>query len=367
METSKLKGRAMPHTLKLKGRALLQRISCAPRTAKPADHAADPTRPQISKPKQLARLPHTPRASKVYSKIDTLPEGFSDAPLTSGCLVLEGGAFRGLYSAGVIDALMLNNINMQCTVGTSAGALYGFCYTSAMLGSARYNLTYRHDARYVGPRALMKNQGIIGWDFVYGRIFLQTAEERQRFYNDSRRFVAVATNIDTGCAEYLEKGDVQHRPCADIIAAVCASASMPFVSKPVWVGAHQYLDGGCACKIPYQWALDEGYEKIIVIRTREPEYRKPTPKKTARSARLAYGRTHPQFAKVFAQSDFAYNKQCEEIEALKCAGRICVIAPSEKVQVERMEPDVEKLGALYQLGLADAQAMMPQIKEYLGK
>ncbi len=322
---------------------------------------------EISKPKETAKLPRSPRASKVYSKIDTLPQGYSNAPLTPGCLVLEGGAFRGLYSAGVIDALLLNDINLQCTVGTSAGALYGFCYTSAMLGSARFNLRYRHDSRYVGPRALVKNQGIIGWDFVYGRIFLQTREERERFYNNDRRFVAVATNVDTGCAEFLEKGDIEHRPCADIIAAICASASMPYVSKPIWVGANQYLDGGCACKIPYRWAIDEGYEKIVVIRTREATYRKPTPKKTARMARLTYAREFPKFAETFARSDFAYNEQCEEIEDLERKGRICVVSPSQKVEVERMEPDVEKLGALYQLGLADAQAQMSEIKRYLGK
>ncbi len=333
--------------------------------------AAD-IRPVVSKKKrakkQAAEKKHIPRSrGQVYSGIEELPLGFASENLTKGCLVLEGGAFRGLYTSGVLDALMENDINLQSTVGVSAGALYGFCYTGAQLGSARINLRYRHDNRYVGPRALKKNHGIFGWDFLFGRIQLQTAEERRRFFDERRRFVAVATNIDTGEAEYLEKGDVDHRPCYDIIAATCASASMPYVSKPVWVGASRYLDGGCADKIPFQWAIDEGYEKIIVVRTRERAFRRETGKSTERMAKATYGKEFPAFAEALGRSDFAYNEQCARLEELECEGRLLVVYPSEPVEVTRLEKDMEKLGALYHLGYNDTMAMVDQIKAYLAE
>ena len=319
-------------------------------------------RKKASEPKR----PRGPRKGLVYSGIDDIPEGFVEGPLTEGCLVLEGGAFRGLYTGGVIDALMQAGVNLQATVGVSAGALYGFCYTMGQLGSAKINLRYRHDQRYVGARALMRNQGIIGWDFLFGRVELTTYEERQHFFDDRRRFAVGVTNMDTGRDEYLEKGDAEHAPCSDIVAATCASASMPYVSKPVFVGANRYLDGGCACKIPYQWALDKGYKKVIVVRTREKAFRKDEGRKTEMMAKAAYGKEYPAFAKALGDSDRFYNQQCEELERLEEQGRLMVIYPSEPVTVGRLEGDMEKLGALYHLGYDDTQAMLPQIREYLG-
>jgi predicted patatin/cPLA2 family phospholipase len=345
-----------------------------PKVAKTKERKAkaENIRPVDAK-KKRAKKPATekkrlPRSrGQVYSGIEELPLGFASENLTKGCLVLEGGAFRGLYTSGVLDALMENDINLQSTIGVSAGALYGFCYTGAQLGSARINLRYRHDNRYVGSRAIKKNHGIFGWDFLFGRIQLQTAEERRRFFDERRRFVAVVTNIDTGKAEYLEKGDVDHRPCYDIVAATCASASMPYISKPVWVGASRYLDGGCADKIPFQWAIDEGYEKIIVVRTRDRAFRRDTGKATERMAKATYGKEFPAFAEVFGKSDFAYNEQCDRLEELEREGRLLVIYPSEPVEVTRLEKDMEKLGALYHLGYDDTMAMMDKIKAYLAE
>ena len=341
------------------GRALAR----AAKSAKAGGSAA------LSKAKARRKQTKPPvrqQTSNVYSGIDELPTGFASENLTPGCLVLEGGAFRGLYSGGVIDALMDNDINLQAICGVSAGALYGFCYTGAQRGSARINLRYRHDSRYVGTRALRKNQGIMGWDFLFGRVELQSAEERRRFYDDRRRFAVVATNVDTGCAEYLEKGDADHRGCADIVAATCASASMPYVSQPVWVGANRYLDGGCADKIPFQWAIDEGYQKIIVIRTREKGFRKPESKNTPLAAHARYGRDFPAFAEALGASDHNYNLQCDQLEKLEEQGRVKVIYPSQPVDVARLEGDMEKLGQLYHLGYDDTMAQMDDIKAYLG-
>lgn len=105
--------------------------------------------------------------NKRFSGISKLPNGNTSNKIVPGCIVLEGGAFRGLYTSGVLDALMQFEINMQCTVGTSAGALNGFNYVAGQIGrSARINLGYRHDSRYVGLEAFKNNKGIIGFDFL---------------------------------------------------------------------------------------------------------------------------------------------------------------------------------------------------------
>lgn len=300
-----------------------------------------------------------------YEDIDKLPTGFASRNLTPGILVLEGGGFRGLYTAGVIDALMQADINFQATVGVSAGALYGFCYTSGQLGSARINLQYRHDDRYMGGRAMIKNHGIMGWDFMFDELALPNTEACRRFYDDSRRFTAVVSNVDTGKAEYFEKGDHAHASCTDIIQAVCASASLPYISEPIEMDGQHYLDGGCCDKIPVRWAIDQGYDKVVVVRTRHKEYRKEIEPSGSKAAYMVYGKQHPEFAKALAEGDENYNRTCDLLDQLEAEGRIFSITPSKPVEVGRLEGNVDKLGDLYWDGYNDAQALMDDLRAYL--
>lgn len=147
--------------------------------------------------------------------------------------------------------------------------------------------------------------------------------------------------------------------------AVQASASIPYVSRPVEVEGVPCLDGGCADRVPFQWALDEGYEKILVVRTRTREYRdKPNPK-TAHVAKRFYW-NYPEFAQVLAETDESYNRQCDTMDSLQSQGRIFVIHPSQTPTVKMLEKDLGKLLSLYQLGYRDAQAQLPALRTYLG-
>ncbi len=231
--------------------------------------------------------------SKIYSGIDSLPHGDASGKITPGCLVSEGGAFRGVYAQGVMDALMEEDINMQCAVGVSAGAMSSLNYVTGQIGrSGRINLRYRHDKRYVGARNFVKNRGLIGFDFVFYNVPNDPINEK-RLRDPSRRFVAVATNCETGKTEYLEQSN-----CSNIFTAIQASASMPYISKMVKLDGKLFLDGACSVKIPYEWALQQGYEKIIVIKTRHKSFRY----ESTEESRLPYKvyRNYPSFADSYA-------------------------------------------------------------------
>lgn len=297
--------------------------------------------------------------NKFYSKMADIPRGMAGDRLTEGCLVLEGGAFRGLYTQGFLDAMMVHDINMGCVIGVSAGALGGMNYVSGQIGrSARINLGFRHDSRYVGAKALIHGHSILDVGFLTEERGIFEPLDRTRFERPDRRFIAVATNCLNGETTYFEKGK-----CSDIIQAIRASATMPFISPMVMIDGIPYLDGGCSCKIPYRWALEQGFEKIVVIRTRDPSFRK---KERGSSAALKFYRHYPAFAQKLADSTRDYNRQCDEIEQLHAAGRLMRLAPSEPVTVSRIEGDLEKLGALYRLGWNDCIAALEQIKAYLG-
>lgn len=302
--------------------------------------------------------------SKVFSRIDDLLDGTAPDNIVNGCMVLEGGAFRGVYTEGVLDYLMTQGINMSCTVGVSAGAINAANYVSGQIGrSARTNLRYRHNSDYVGLGAIRKNDGIIGFDFLYNELEKTDPLDKERMFDSSRRLVAVVTNLLTGKAEYIDRDE-----CSDIFQAIRASASLPLVSKPVNVDGTPCLDGGCVCKIPFDWAINEGYEKIIVIKTREDSFRKPDEVKPeqVKIANFIY-KEYPEFARVLPFNDVNYNEQCDRLDRLRDEGRVFVISPSEPVTIGRLEPDMEKLGELYFLGVEDAKRNYEKLKEYLEK
>lgn len=296
--------------------------------------------------------------SKPYSRLSEIPHGNAEGPIINGCLVLEGGAFRGLYTQGFLDGMMQAGLNMSHVIGVSAGALSGINYVAGQIGrSARINLGFRHDDRYIGARALLHSGSVLDIGFLTEDRHVFEPLDEERFNRPGQTLIAVATNCLTGEPEYFEQGT-----CDDIALAVRASATMPYISPMVDIGGVPYLDGGCSCKIPYRWALDRGFGKIVVIRTRDAGFRKDD--HVHKTAFRVY-RDHPAFARKLAMSNFDYNRQCDEIEQLHEEGALLRIAPSQPVEVSRLEPDVEKLGELYWLGWRDAANSLDDIIDYL--
>lgn len=176
--------------------------------------------------------------------------------------------------------------------------------------------------------------------------------------NPARHLAVSATNLQTGEVEYFEKGS------CDIFKAVRASASVPYVTRPVVIGGIPYLDGGCAEKIPFPWSETCGEEKIVVVRTRELSYRRKP--ETSKLAGRIY-RKYPNFVKSLEAVNENYNCMVELLEKKAAADEIFLIAPSEPVTVSRFDGDMEKLGALYWLGYHDMEGSIERLDRYLGK
>lgn len=298
---------------------------------------------------------------KAFSGLADLPHGRAKKNSIAGCIVLEGGAFRGVYSSGVLDALMENDINMECTIGVSAGALNGLNYVAGDIGrSARINLGYRHDKRYVGMKAVRKNMGIIGFDFVFKDVDRFDPMNMERILKGNRQLVIVATNCNNGKPEYFTKDN-----CSDLLKAAQASASMPYVSKMVEVDGIPCLDGGCSDKIPFEWAIKNGFEKVIVVRTRPVSYRKSQDKKVVKKMTQRIYSKYPEFEESLEKMNDNYNRQCDLLEKLEKQKRVFVVSPSLEVTVGRVERDMEKLGDLYYMGYNDMKNRLDELKEYL--
>ena len=297
--------------------------------------------------------------NKVYSGMDTLPIGRADDSITEGCIVLEGGGWKGLYTLGVLDYLMLQNINFRSTVGISAGALSGLGYVTGQIGWAvRVDLGFRHDRNYCGIGAVRRDHGVTGFTYLYRDILKTLPFDKRKFKETEKEFAVGVTNMLTGQIEYLEKGK------SNMSAAVRASATVPYVSRPVVIKGVPYLDGGCAEKIPYSWAESRGEKKVVVVKTREWAYRR-SEKKSIMDSVLYH--KYPHFVEAMARSKNEFNRMTERLEELHRNGEVFVIAPSKPVEVTRFEGDLEKLGALYWLGYRDMEGQMENLRKYLGE
>lgn len=298
----------------------------------------------------------------VYSKIDKIPSGKAGETITPGCAVLEGGALLGLYTAGVLDALMLMDINLQTTVGVSAGSMFGSGYVAGQIGrGAKFHLSNRFNSRYIGAGAELFDHSYFSLPYIFDDSNYEEPFDAERFYRPERRFAAIATDCDTGLPVVFEKGR-----CKNIFDGIRASSTIPILSAMVEIDGGKYLDGCCSVNIPYQWAFDEGFEKIVVVRTKEREYRQLVFTELEKQMIRARYRSYPNLAEAFAGSSERFNHECDELDRLEEEGKIFVIAPSRVITHHRAELDVEKLGSLYRLGMRDARKSEKELKAFLG-
>lgn len=274
-------------------------------------------------------------------------------------LLLEGGAMRGMYTAGVLDVLLDNKIKVDCIMGVSAGALFGVNYKSRQKGRAyRFNLKYINDKRYFGMYSLITTGNILNQEFCFKDIpDVLDDFNYATFKKTKEEFYAVVTNIQTGQAEYIKIDDLKKN-----IEYLRASGSMPFVSKPVQIGEKMYLDGGIADGIPIKKMQEMGLDKIIVVLTRPEEYRKK--KMNTTLAKIVY-KDYPRLIDTMSKRYKIYNKAVDEVNFLKDEGEIFLIRPSEYVKIKRVEKDEKVLTKMYNLGVSDATNLLKNLKDYL--
>lgn len=278
--------------------------------------------------------------------------------INKSALVLEGGALRGLYTAGILDVLMENNIKVDAIFGVSAGALFGINYKSKQIGRAlRYNLKYAHDKRYMGMYSLITTGDIMNRDFCFNKLVYELDPLDFEAYDSSDvDFYAVVTNVQTGQAEYIEIKNAEKD-----MEYLRASGSMPFVSNLVEINENKYLDGAISDPIPLQKAIDMGYGKIIVVQTRPANYSK---KKSWLPFGLVYHK-YPEFIKTANNVCAKYNKTLNLIKEYENSGKILVLRPSKKIKMRRVEKNLNKLQAIYDVGIKDCNESLDKIKEYL--
>ena len=276
-------------------------------------------------------------------------------------LVLEGGAMRGMFTAGVLDVLLDEQIAVDGAVTVSAGALFGINYPAKQRGRVlRYNLKYLHDKRYMGWHSLFTTGNVVNKAFAFYELpFTLDPFDQATFAASQIDFWVTLTNIETGEPEYVKITDAFAQ-----MEALRATSAMPMVSRVVEIEGKKYLDGGISDSIPLDKAMALGYDKIIVILTRPLDYRK---KPSNNWLFKFFYRNYPKLIERWANRYAEYNQAVEKVIEMEKAGKIFVIRPSESLDISRLEKDLAKVQAMYDLGVKDGQAALSELKDYLAK
>lgn len=279
-------------------------------------------------------------------------------------ITMEGGASRTIFSCGVTDALLEENIMPDYFIGVSAGIAFGVSYLSGQKGrNLELAKSYMGDKRYMGAKHLLnrKNRSYYNLPFVFQEI----PHKLLPFdYDALERFpgkvVACVTNIHTGKPEYLEVPRREEQ--FDTLVASCA---LPVLFQPVKVGKHYYMDGALADSVPFLRAVEKGCDKNIVILTREKGYRKK-PGHSLKMVSRIY-QSYPNLVDALKHRAENYNLCMRELWAREKAGEVFIIAPDSTLGVGRTESDPEKLHALYEEGYYKAKESICALKKYLEK
>jgi predicted patatin/cPLA2 family phospholipase len=276
-------------------------------------------------------------------------------------LVLEGGAMRGLFTAGITDVMMEHEVWPDGIVGVSAGAAFGCNYKSRQPGRAiRYNMRFARDPRSSGLRSLLTSGDYFNAEFAYHVVPREYDRfDDAAFEQNPMEFVAVCTNVETGEAVYkrLVKSD------SLTYDWIRASASMPLASRVVELEGYKLLDGGVADSIPLEYFERQGYERNVVILTQPLGYQKE-PNRLMPLMRVVL-RKYPLMLKAMDNRHLMYNRQLAYVAEAERQGRCLVIRPDGPIPIGHISHDADEMKRVYDLGRSMGERNIEKIKQYL--
>ncbi len=299
-----------------------------------------------------------------YSIINTIFVVWRDS-MREGTIVLEGGAARGIFSAGVLDYLMEQDMYFKNVIGVSAGACNAYSYVSKQIGRSKESMIHEdYPFKYLNLRKCMKTGSLMDMDTLFDTIpnELYPVDYETFFASDMRCLFSV-TNCITGKVDFIE---VEERDDERLMRVCRASSSLPLVSPIVMIDGIPYLDGGIADSVPVRKALELGEEKVVVILTQQADYRKvPSSKGMNGIYEKSYSK-YPELVKTIRRRYKQYNESMDMIQQLEKEGKIFVIRPTVR-PVGRLEKKKETLEAFYNHGYQAMRAQFVELQLYLSE
>lgn len=279
-------------------------------------------------------------------------------------LLLEGGAMRSVFSAGVVDRLLEEGVHIPNVLAVSAGAYAGMNYVSGQKGRIiDAVIEPLREYKYLGFGTFLKKGTFFDMDYLFKEVPKKRAPfdfDKMKAY--AGRFLTSTVNLVTGEIIYYENFCDEEE-----FFRICQAAnSLPLIAKITWIDNAPMLDGGMADAIPITKALEEGWEKIVVVLTRGAAYRKKPHNKLYQWVLDTVYRKYPKFLELTRTRYQTYNDALDKIAQLEAQGRAFVFRPTTLL-VGNNESNVDTLLAGYQHGYDMAGSRLEELKNFLNR
>ncbi len=275
-------------------------------------------------------------------------------------LVLEGGGFRGIFTAGILETFLENKLYFDSVYGVSAGASYGASYMSKQPERNLKVNTFIGDKRYCGISHLIRTGSFFSWDFIYEELAHNIFPFDYETLSNSNDFFVGVSNCSNGKADFFKLNSLNK---TDFRTLLVASGSLPLMAPIVNYKGEKYLDGGLADSIPFEYALEQGSDKVVVILTQPKGYVKSGLK--LKPLFRWYYRKYPKVYEMLESRASRYNESLKKLEELEKSGKVFVIYPKQKLAVSRLEKKPLKTEKVYHEAMSYCKEILPELQNWL--
>lgn len=276
-------------------------------------------------------------------------------------IILEGGTFRPVFSSGVMDALLDNDIMFPYCIGVSAGITNGFSYISKQRQrSYKVMRDYRNDKRYIGFRNFLKCKSLFGLDFAFDEIPNKIYPfDHETFQSYKGKILVGVTNAETAQSEYLDGKNIDDK--CTMLRATCA---IPLFFPAIKINDSDYFDGGLCDPIPIKKAIADGNEKHLIVLTRPKGYVKELSKVNIMASKI-FEKKYPNLKNVLLTRHTHYNETVKFCEDLEAQGKAIILRPNAEDGIDSFEKDISKIDHAYEHGYKMAMSKIDEIRSIL--
>ncbi|WP_137657179.1 patatin-like phospholipase family protein [Bifidobacterium moukalabense] len=266
-----------------------------------------------------------------------------------------GGGFRAIFGAGVMDRMMEDGISVDHCYGVSAGSANMVSFIAGQHGrNHKFYTEYAFRKEYASFESYIRNHNFANLDYVYGTLSNHDGEypvDYAAFEANPTGFTVVACNAEDGSAKYFDKSDVSY----DNFDIMKASSAVPVACEPYVIDGIPYYDGGIADPVPVQKALDDGYDRVVVILTRLKDVLREQKKDIGPARILRH--TYPAAAERLLNRYRTYNDEVALAKEYEKDGRVLILAPESLYGLSTLSKSFEGLERMYRAGYAAAEAI----------
>ena len=275
-------------------------------------------------------------------------------------LILEGGAVRGIFTAGVLDRLMEEGINFPYVIGVSAGGGNAMSYVSCQVGRTCRMINAPKEESYYGFRQFISSKKFINLDkMAFEYPYKQFPFDFDTYYNSGIETEYACTCLETGKAEYFSEYKDNDR----LMTIAKATCSVPMLCEPVEIDGKHYLDGSIADSIPIEHALEMGCDKLVIILTKPGNATPPTDYGKFKKVIGSMYKKYPNFVEACMTRVERYWETVRLMNELEEQGRVFVFRPSLPA-ISKFEKDTEKIMESYHDGYAQADEKILDLVEW---